>query len=137
MSTDGWIVLLLIIFSLGFLLGYRMAAAKAFAEGFSQGELKGRQYGHEQGQHDGLKAGLRAEMIHAMQNIVMGMPAADTEIEKMRMQVQQELLMALQADKPKEKFDKNPKYQFDPLYWSLYGWLILFLLAFTVAYLLM
>jgi hypothetical protein len=134
MSVDGWIILLLIIFIFGFLLGYRVATSKAFAEGFSQGELKGMQRGHEKGQHDGLKAGLRAEMIQAMQKTAVNMPAADTEIEKMRAQVQQELLSALQEAKPNGGSEKTAKYQFDPTQWSIYGWLILFLLAFSLAY---
>ena len=137
MSADGWVILLLIIFILGFVLGYRVGTAKAFDEGFSQGELKGIQRGHEKGQHDGLKAGLRAEMIQAMQKTFKDMPAADTEIEKMRAQVQQELFTALQDAKPKESTEKSAKYQLDPMQWSIYGWVILFLLAFTVAYILL
>ena len=137
MSADGWVILVLIIFILGFLLGYRVGTAKAFDEGFSQGELKGIQRGHEKGQHDGLKAGLRAEMIQAMQKTFKYMPAADTEIEKMRAQVQQELFTALQDAKAKESTKKPTKYQFDTIQWSIYGWVVLFLLAFTFAYILL
>ena len=137
MSVDGWVILLLIIFILGFLLGYRVGTAKAFDEGFSQGELKGIQRGHEKGQYDGLKAGLRAEMIQAMQKTFKDMPTADPEMEAMRGQVQQELFTALQDAKPKENKEKSAKYQFDPMQWSIYGWIILFLLAFSLAYILL
>ena len=120
MSADGWVILLLIIFILGFLLGYRVGTAKAFDEGFSQGELKGIQQGHERGQHDGLKAGLRAEMIQAMQKTFKDMPAADTEIEKMRAQVQQELLTALQDAKAKESTNKGRRINFE---WENAQWM--------------
>jgi hypothetical protein len=73
-------------------------------------------------------------MIQAMQKTAVNMPAADTEIEKMRAQVQQELLSALQEAKPNGGSEKTAKYQFDPTQWSIYGWLILFLLAFSLAY---
>jgi hypothetical protein len=131
MSADGWAILLLVIFILGFIVGYRMGVVKAFAEGFSQGEAKGKQHGHEQGQYDGLKAGLRAEMIQALQKLT-DMPTADNEVEKMRIQVQQELLTALQNSKTSEKSAKN---QINSIEIPVYGWVILFIVSFGLAYL--